>query len=95
MNTPAEFERMRSYEDGEIRQAVRSLFNDPAFCKMLRRLKKGLPLWLIKLYAGHFRSINSFQKGMILPFVKYILKKSTGLTHDLSAVPRDRQDVKA
>jgi len=92
MNTPAEFERMRSFEDGEIRGAVRSLFNDPAFCKMLKKLKKGVPLWLLRLYAGHFRTINSFQKGMILPVVQFVLKKSTGFSYDVSAVPNDRQD---
>lgn len=90
---PAEFERMRSLEDDEVRGAVLSLLDDPAFRKVVKSVVKGVPIWVHKLYTRRFRTVNSFQLGMICPFLIRILKNATtGFTNDLSALPDGRQD---
>ena len=90
---PAEFERMRSLEDYEVRGAVLSLLDDPAFRKVVKSVVKGVPIWVHKLYTRRFKTVNSFQLGMICPFLIRILKNATtGFTNDLSALPDGRQD---
>lgn len=90
---PAEFEKMRSLEDDEVRGAVLSLLDDPAFRKVVKGIVKGVPIWVHKLYTRQFKTVNSFQTGMIFPFLKRILKKATtGFTNDFSALPQDRED---
>ena len=90
---PAEFEKMRSLEDDEVRGAVLSLLNDPAFVKIVKGVIKGVPIWVHKLYTKRFKTVNSFQKGMICPFLVRILKKATtGFTNDFTALPQDRED---
>ena len=93
MEIPAEFEKMRSLEDNEVRAAVLSLLDDPAFVRIVKGVVKGVPIWVHKLYTKRFKTVNSFQIGMIYPFLKRILKKaSTGLTKDFSALPEGRED---
>ena len=90
---PAEFEKMRSLEDDEVRSAVLSLLDDPAFVKIVKGLIKCVPIWVHKLYTKRFKTVNSFQMGMICPFLVRILKKATtGFTKDFSALPDGRQD---
>lgn len=90
---PAEFERMRSLEDDEVRGAVLSLLDDPAFRKVVKSVVKGVPIWVHKLYTRRFKTVNSFQLGMICPFLIRILKNATtGFTNDFSALPDGRQD---
>ena len=93
MEIPAEFERMRSLEDDEVRGAVLSLLNDPAFTKIVKGIVKGVPIWVHKLYTRRFKTVNSFQKGMICPFLVRILKNATtGFSNDFTALPGGRQD---
>ncbi|MBR2395311.1 MAG: 1-acyl-sn-glycerol-3-phosphate acyltransferase [Bacteroidaceae bacterium] len=93
IDIPAEFEKMRSLEDDEVRSAVLSLLDDPAFVKIVKGLIKGVPIWVHKLYTKRFKTVNSFQMGMICPFLTRILKKATtGFTNDFSALPDGRED---
>jgi len=93
MEIPAEFEKMRSLEDDEVRGAVLTLLNDPAFTKIVKGIVKGVPIWVHKLYTKRFKTVNSFQLGMICPFLTRILKKATtGFTNDFSALPEGRED---
>lgn len=90
---PAEFEKMRSLEDDEVRGAVLSLLNDPAFIKVVKGIIKGVPIWVHKLYTRRFKTVNSFQMGMICPFLDRILEKATtGFTNDFSVLPDGRED---
>ena len=90
---PAEFEKMRSLEDDEVRGAVLSLLDDPAFVKIVKGMIKGVPIWVHKLYTRRFKTVNSFQLGMICPFLNRILKKATtGFTNEFSALPGGRED---
>lgn len=83
MTIPAEFENMRSLEDDEIRGAVLSLLDDPAFRDVVKRLKRGVPIWVHKLYTKRFKTVDSFQLGMIIPIlVKLHKRTSTGFTHN-------------
>ena len=93
MNIPAEFEDMRSLEDNEVRGAVLTLLNDPSFTKIVKGIVKGVPIWVHKLYTRRFKTVNSFQIGMIYPFLERILKKATtGFSYDFDALPAGRQD---
>lgn len=93
MQIPAEFEKMRSLEDNEVRGAVLTLLDDPEFTKILKKVVKGVPIWAHRLYTKRFRTVDSFQTGMIYPFLKRILKKATnGLTYDSEITPSDRQN---
>ncbi len=93
MEIPAEFEKMRSLEDSEVRGAVLTLLDDPAFCKIIKGLVKGVPIWAHKLYTRRFKTVNSFQIGMIHPFLKKILKEGcTGFSKDFNAIPQGRED---
>ena len=93
MEIPAEFEKMRSLEDDEVRGAVLALLDDPAFTKIVKGIIKGVPIWVHKLYTKRFKTVNSFQKGMIYPFLVRILKKAcTGFSKDFSALPQGRED---
>lgn len=93
MIIPAEFDKMRSFEDDEVRGAILSLLDDPSFRKIAKANVKFLPIWLIKLYTKRFKTINSFQLGMIYPVLKRILKKGcTGYSADFSAIPQGRED---
>ena len=93
MQIPAEFEKMRSLEDEEVRGAVLSLLDDPAFTKIVKGIIKGVPIWVHKLYTKRFKTVNSFQIGMICPFLTRILNKATtGFTNDFSALPGGRED---
>ena len=93
IDIPAEFEKMRSLEDDEVRGAVLSLLNDPAFVKIVKGIVKGVPIWFHKLYTKRFKTVNSFQLGMICPFLTKILEKATtGFTNDFSAIPDGRED---
>lgn len=90
---PAEFDKMRSLEDDEVRGAVLSLLNDPAFVKIVKGLIKGVPIWVHKLYTRRFKTVNSFQMGMICPFLVKILKNATtGFTDDFTRLPQGRED---
>ena len=93
MEIPAEFEKMRSLEDDEVRGAVLTLLNDPAFIKIVKGIIKGVPIWVHKLYTKRFKTVNSFQIGMIHPFLERILKKATtGFSKDFSALPQGKED---
>ena len=90
---PAEFDKMRSLEDNEVRGAVLSLLDDPAFRKVVKGVVKGVPIWVHKLYTKRFKTVNSFQMGMICPFLTRILKNATtGFTNDFQALPGGRED---
>ena len=93
MIIPAEFEKMRSFEDEEVRGAILSLLNDPSFKRIAKANVKFIPIWLLKLYTRRFKTVNSFQLGMIYPILKRILKKGcTGYSADFSALPQGRED---
>ena len=93
MEIPAEFDRMRSLEDDEVRGAVLSLLDDAAFRKVVKGIVKGVPIWVHKLYTRRFKTVNRFQLGMICPFLTRILKSATtGFTNDFTALPQGRED---
>ena len=54
MEIPSEFEKMRSLEDDEVRGAVLSLLDDPAFVRVVKGVVKGVPIWAHKLYTRRF-----------------------------------------
>ena len=93
MIIPAEFEKMRSFEDDEVRGAILSLLDDRSFRKIVKANVKFIPIWLLKFYTKRFKTVNSFQLGMIYPILKRILRKAcTGYSADFTALPQGRED---
>ena len=91
-----EFDEIRPYETGEMKQAFEDLLNDRQFAHLL----KGSVPWLPKaLRNGFFRwafggvqSPLDFQKRFMKPVVRYIIRKHTdGCTFDESLLPRDKR----
>ena len=90
-----EFDEIRPYETGEMKQAFEDLLNDRQFAHLL----KGSVPWLPKalrngFFRWAFRGVQSpldFQKRFMKPAVRYIIRKHTdGCTFDESLLPRDK-----
>ena len=90
-----EFDEIRPYETGEMKQAFEDLINDRQFAHLL----KGPVPWLPKalrngFFRWAFRGVQSpldFQKRFMKPVVRYIIRKHTdGCTFDESLLPRDK-----
>ena len=91
-----EFDEIRPYETGEMKQAFEDLLNDRQFAHLL----KGPVPWLPKalrngFFRWAFRGVQSpldFQKRFMKPVVRYIIRKHTdGCTFDESLLPRDKR----
>ena len=91
-----EFDEIRPYETGEMKQAFEDLLNDRQFAHLL----KGSVPWLPKalrngFFRWAFRGVQSpldFQKRFMKPVVRYIIRKHTdGCTFDESLLPRDKR----
>ncbi len=90
-----EFDEIRPYETGEMKQAFEDLLNDRQFAHLL----KGFVPWLPKalrngFFRWAFRGVQSpldFQKRFMKPVVRYIIRKHTdGCTFDERLLPRDK-----
>ena len=91
-----EFDEIRPYETGEMKQAFEDLLNDRQFAHLL----KGFVPWLPKalrngFFRWAFRGVQSpldFQKRFMKPVVRYIIRKHTdGCTFDERLLPRDKR----
>ena len=80
-----EFDEIRPFAEGEIKQAVNSLLADRQFSRMLKGFVPWMPNWMRNgLFRLAFVGVNTplqFQLRFMKPVVKYILRKcSTGCT---------------
>ena len=80
-----EFDEIRPFAEGEIKQAVNSLLADRQFSRMLKGFVPWMPKWmrngLIRLAFVGVNTPLQFQLRFMKPVVKYILRKcSTGCT---------------
>lgn len=89
MDNPAirEFDEIRPYEPGEMRQAFNELIDDRQFQLILNGfvpwLPKGLRNGLLKLAYAGIKTPLDFQLRFMKPVVKYIIRKHTdGCTFD-------------
>ncbi len=91
-----EFDEIRPYETGEMKQAFEDLLNDRQFAHLL----KGFVPWLPKALRNGFlrwafqgvQSPLDFQKRFMKPVVRYIIRKHTdGCTFDERLLPRDKR----
>ena len=86
-----DFDDIRPYEAGEIRQAFRDLLADRQFIRVLKRMVPWLPASaakaLLRLSFVGVKSPLGFQKRFMKPFVRYIIRRHTdGCTFDDSAI---------
>ena len=86
-----EFDEIRPYEAGEMKQAFNDLLNDRQFSTMLKGfvpwLPKGLRNGLLKLAFVGIKTPLDFQKRFMKPIVWHIVRKhSDGLTFDDAAL---------
>lgn len=95
MTTPPEFDGIRPYDTGEMRQAFEELLADRQFATILRGLMPWLPKMLrnalLRLTFVGVKSPLDFQKRFMKPIVRYIIRKHTdGCTFDEKDLPHDR-----
>lgn len=87
MKTPAEFDEIRPYEEGEMKQAFEDLLCDRQFSRMLKGFAPWLPKsirnGLLRLAFTGVKTPLDFQKRFMKPIVRYIIRKHTdGCTFD-------------
>ena len=95
MATPTEFDDIRPYESGEMKQAFDDLLNDRQFSLMLKGfipwLPKGLRNGLLKLAFIGVKTPLDFQKRFMKPIVWHIIHKHTdGTSFDDAQLPDDK-----
>ena len=87
MATPAEFDEIRPYEEGEMKQAFEELLADRQFNVIMKGfapwLPKGVRNGLLRLAFTGVKTPFDFQKRFMKPVVKHIIRKHTdGCTFD-------------
>ena len=94
-----DFDEIRPYETGEMRQAFEELLDDRQFNLVLKSFVPWLPKTmrngLLRLAFTSVETPLDFQKRFMKPFVKYIIRKHTdGCTFDDSPLQslQDRED---
>ena len=90
-----EFDEIRPYEEGEMKQAFEELLADRQFSHLLQGfvpwLPKGLRNGLLRLLFTGIKTPLDFQKRFMKPVVKYIIRKHTdGCSFDDQALPADK-----
>ena len=90
-----EFDEIRPYEDGEMKQAFEDLINDRQFSLILKGfvpwLPKGIRNGLLRIAFTGVKTSLDFQKRFMKPIVRYIIRKHTdGCTIDDSLLPTDK-----
>ena len=90
-----EFDEIRPYEEGEMKQAFEELLADRQFSHLLQGfvpwLPKGLRNGLLRLLFTGINTPLDFQKRFMKPIVKYIIRKHTdGCSFDDQALPADK-----
>ena len=90
-----EFDEIRPYETGEMKQAFNDLLNDRQFSVMLKGfvpwLPKGLRNGLLKLAFVGVKTPLDFQKRFMKPIVWHIVRKHTdGLAFNDAQLPADK-----
>ena len=93
-----EFDEIRPYEAGEMKQAFEDLINDRQFSLVLKGfapwLPKGVRNGLLRLAFTGVKTPLDFQKRFMKPVVKWIIRKHTdGCTFDDLELKRDGVDV--
>ena len=90
-----EYDEIRPYEEGEMKQAFEDLINDRQFSRML----KGFTPWLPKVIRNGvlrlaFTGVKTpldFQKRFMKPVVRHIIRKHTdGCTFEDKTLPADK-----
>ena len=96
--TLKDFDEIRPYEAGEMKQAFEDLINDRQFSLVLKGfapwLPKGVRNGLLRLAFTGVKTPLDFQKRFMKPVVKWIIRKHTdGCTFDDLELKRDGVDV--
>ena len=86
-----EFDEIRPFADGEVKQAVESLIADRQFQRMLQGFMPWCPKWLRNtVIRTAFIGVNTtmqFQLRFMKPVVRYVLRKcSTGATFSYTGI---------
>ncbi len=77
MANDQEFNEIRPYRDNEIHQVIEQLMKEEAFIELLKYLFPHIPIndFMKKLLS--MNTVKEFQIGVIYPYVKDIIKKTT------------------
>lgn len=95
MNIPAQFDEIRPYEAGEMKEAFEALLADRQFNLLLKGfapwLPKGVRNALLRLAFTGVKTPLDFQKRFMKPVVNYIIRKHTlGCYFDDTQLPKDK-----
>ena len=87
----SEFDDIRPYGEGEVKQAVESLLADRQFSRVLQGFVPWMPRWMRNgLVRLAFIGVNTplqFQLRFIKPVLKHVLRRcSTGYSFSYSAI---------
>lgn len=90
-----EFDEIRPYEAGEMKQAFEDLMNDRQFSLVLKGfapwLPQGIRTGLLRLAFMGVKTPLDFQKRFMKPVVKWIIRRHTdGCTFDDQQLPSDK-----
>jgi hypothetical protein len=90
-----EFDEIRPYEEGEMKQAFEELLDDRQFSHLLQGfvpwLPKGLRNGLLKLLFTGIKTPLDFQKRFMKPIVWYIIRKHTdGCSFNDTSLPTEK-----
>lgn len=90
-----EFDEIRPYEAGEMKQAFEDLMNDRQFSLVLKGfapwLPQGIRNGLLRLVFMGVKTPLDFQKRFMKPVVKWIIRRHTdGCTFDDQQLPSDK-----
>lgn len=78
---PAEYDEIRPYSPEELPQIIEELIADPEFKAVIAHAFKDVPFEHIAMAMRASKSNLEFQKALVYPFVKGVIKKlSSGLT---------------
>ena len=99
MNIPAEFDEIRPYVEGEMKQAFEELINDRQFSLLLKGfvpwLPKSIRNGLLRLAFIGVKTPLDFQLRFMKPVVWYFVRKYTdGLTFDDNSLTSHHSPLK-
>lgn len=81
MEQSFDFDAIRPYEDHEIQEVFDRLTQEPVFIEFIQFLYPDRKIDKFLEDLKHLKSIHDFQESVIVPYLKFIIEKSTdGLT---------------
>lgn len=77
-----EFEDIRPYHDGEVKEKINSLLGEEQFCQIIQQVMPEIPFAMFERQMRSINTIYDFQTKVIVPLLDKLLSQSTkGLSY--------------